>query len=450
MAENYDIVILGTGPAASRIAAECAERFRVAIVDSREIGGTCALRGCNPKKVFVRAAELVDWAQRSDGELANSGEVAIDWHKLVEFKRTFTDPVPEKSEASFRKKGIAVYQAPAKFVGPQTLSVGGAQLTAERIVVCTGAEPVRLPFPGAEHVTYSDQFLELDFLPQRVLFIGGGYISFEFAHVAHRAGSNVRMLEREDRVLRGFEEELVDKLLDHSREIGIAIETDAEVSEVEKTSEGDFQVTVDQGGKKTTYRADLVVHGAGRVPAIAALDLKAAGVDANRQGIVVNEYLQSVSNPHVYAAGDVAATDQPKLTPVANQEGRAVALNLLEGNKHRPDYGVVPRVVFTVPALASIGLTEAEAHEQGRRFSVESGEMTEWSSIRKIGGKCAWYKLLIDAETNEFCGAHLLAPQAAETINLFALAMKFHLTAQQMKSVLFVFPTFAHDVRSMT
>jgi len=449
MPQNFDIVLLGTGPSSSRIAEACAKKFRVAVVDKRAVGGECALRGCNPKKVFVRAAELVDRTKRSQGKLIGSCDATIDWPTLIAFKRTFTDPVPPKTREKYEQQGITVFQDAARFIGSQTLAIGDQQITADRIVICTGANPAPLNIEGEDLLTYSDEFMEPDELPQRLLFVGGGYISFEFAHVAARAGADVTIIDRNPRPLKGFEPDLVDRLVDYSRSIGIEVELNTEIRRIDKSSGGECIVTVATGDDERQVIVDAVLHGAGRAPSIDGLDLDAANIEADEHGIRVNEFLQSVSNPHVYAAGDVVASDQPKLTPVANQQGRVVSLNLRGRNKHKPDYGVVPKVVFTVPALASIGLTEEQATERNLNFEIRGGDMSNWTSIKKIGADCAAYKVLVDKQSDRILGAHLLAPDAAETINLFAFAMKFQHTAKELKSVLFTFPTFCADVRNM-
>jgi len=316
-------------------------------------------------------------------------------------------------------------------------------------VICSGLRPMPLEFRGAEHLVHSDEFLETDQLPERIVFVGGGYISFEFAHVAIRAGAQVRIVEQADRPLLRFESDLVERLVEHSRKIGIQIDVKTQVQRVEKQADGSYRVHVSGDGKDRPIEADMVVHGAGRTPALDELDPATGDVKLDRHGIEVNKYLQSVSNPHVYAAGDVAASGQPKLTPVANEEGRTVAMNLRDGNQHLPDYGAVPAAVFTVPALASVGISEAEAIKRGINFEIKRGDMSSWNSIRKVGGIAADYKILLDSNSKQILGAHLLGPHAAESINLFALAMKFNLTQRDLKSVLIVFPTFSSDVRQM-
>ncbi len=203
------------------------------------------------------------------------------------------------------------------------------------------------------------------------------------------------------------------------------------------------------GGASESFKADLAVHGAGRAPNTGSLDLEAGNIRFGPRGIEVNEYLQSISNPAVYAAGDVAATGAPPLSPVATEEGRVLAHNLLESDQRKPEYGPVATVVFSVPALAAVGLREDQARQQGLQFSVQAGDRSDDNSMKKVGAKHARYKVLIEEPSGRILGAHLLGPDAAETINLFALAIKCGLTARDLKSTLFAFPTFGYDVRGM-
>ncbi len=319
MLRTFDLVVIGTGAAASTVAYECRKAgWEVAIIDSRPFGGTCALRGCDPKKVLVGVAEVVDSSKRLLSRGVTS-EASIDWSALMRFKRTFTEPVPENREKGFLSAGIPACHGRAHFVDQISVAVGEDILSAKHVVIATGARPATLNIPGEEHVTFSDEFLELDKLPQRIVFIGGGYISFEFAHVASQAGAKATIVHRGRRPLAGFDPDLVDQLAQATRELGIDLRLNAAVLGIEKTS-SHLSVTVSAGNKQQTIEADMVVHGAGRVPEIQDLGLEKAGVKSSDKGVVVNEYLQSVSNPQVYAAGDAAASGGPPLTPVAGLE----------------------------------------------------------------------------------------------------------------------------------
>jgi glutathione reductase (NADPH) len=447
---ELDLLIFGSGPAASRVAEKCSEAgWRIGIVDPRPFGGTCALRGCNPKKVLVRAAELYDWISRAEHTGVRVEEATIDWAELIRFKRTFTDSVTGGKEKSFREAGIAMFHGHPRFISPDRVVVDDQEITSRKFVIATGAVPATLDIPGEELMTTSDELLELEQLPRRVLFVGGGYVAFEFAHVAVRAGAEVTIAEAAERPLARFEPELVDCLVDRSRELGIDVQTSAKVQSIERGDSGELLVTLAVDDRERTVRADLVVHGAGRVPNTYGLDLEAGDIHFGPGGITVNEFQQSVSNPQVYAAGDVANTEAPPLSPVANHEARLLAENLLDGNQHRSDCGPVATVVFTVPALASVGMGEDQAKQRELDYTVKAGDRSNRNAMKKVGATHARYKVLVENGTDVILGAHLLGPDAAETINLFALAIKHGITASGIKSTLLAFPTFAHEVREM-
>lgn len=449
MTKKFDLVVLGTGSAASGVAAQCRQAgWQVAIVDSRPFGGTCALRGCDPKKVLVGAAEVMDWNQRLQGKGIRAEQARIEWPELMRFKRSFTEPVPKHRQESFAQAGIVAFHGRARFVGPTAVRVGKDVLEAHHVVVATGMKPLDLKIPGAEHLTTSDQFLELDALPPRIIFIGGGYISFEFAHVAARAGARVTILHRGPRPLPRFDPELVAQLVERTRKLGIDVQLQTEAEEIESAS-GRFSVRASTAGRTRTFAAEMVVHGAGRVPAIDDLDLATAGIESEPRGVKVNDYLQSVSNPAVYAAGDAAASGGAPLTPVAGYEGRIVAANLLEGNHHKPDYRAIPSVVFTLPPLASVGLQEQAARAQGLRFRSNHQETSAWYSSRRMGEECSGFKVLIEEGSERILGAHLLGHHAEEIINLFALAMHAEVRARELKEMFTAYPTQASDVRYM-
>src|SRR5438552_7871428 len=447
---TFDLIVIGSGSAAQNIASRCrAAGWSVAMIDKRPFGGTCALRGCDPKKVLVSAAAAVDAARALADKGIHPDGLALDWRALMRFKRTFTDPVPAALRASLSRAGNETFAGVARFVGPARLSVDNEAVEATRAVaVATGAVPMPLPIEGAEHVVISDDFLELDALPSSIAFIGGGYVSFEFAHVAARAGAKVTIVHRGARPLEQFDPDLVDRLVARTRDLGIDVRLATDVRRVEAAGGRRRVVAADASGE-VVVEADLVVHGAGRVPDLEDLDLKAAGVQYSRAGIALNEYLQSVSNPMVYAAGDCADSGGPPLTPVAAYEGRVVAANLLDGNHTRAEYGAVPSVVFTIPPLARVGFDEEEARRRQLRFSVRHEDTSGWHSSQRAGERYSAFKLLIEEGTDRILGAHLLGPQADETINLFTLAMRAGMPAAQLKEMLWAYPTHASDIQYM-
>src|SRR6202163_4676363 len=424
MISAFDVIAIGTGSAASAVVSRCRDAgWQVAIVDSRPFGGTCALRGCDPKKVLVGAAEAVDWTRRMKGKGIQAAKLQIDWPELMRFKRSFTEPVPKRREDGFEKAGIAAFHGRARFTGPTTVQVGEETLEGRYVVIAVGEVPADLEIPGTEHLTISDQFLELDQLPRRILFIGGGYIAFEFAHVAARVGAQVMILHRGRRPLPRFEPDLVDQLVERTRELGIAVHLRTEAIGIERSS-SQLTVRALSSGQAATFETDMVVHAAGRVPEINDLNLEAVGIEWDKRGVRVNEFLQSVSIPGVYAAGDAAASGGAPLAPVASYEGSIVAANLLKGNHQRPHYLGIPSVVFTIPPLAAVGLGERGAREQNLEFRVNTEMTSTWYSSRRVAETHSGYKVLVEKGTDRILGAHVLGSEAGEVINLFALAIR--------------------------
>lgn len=448
MGKNYDLVVLGTGVAATTAAFRCRSAgWRVAIVDHLPFGGTCALRGCDPKKVLVGIAEALDQARRLRGKGIGGGEPLIDWRQLIAFKRSFTDPVPSQRETEFARNGIDAFHGRGRFIGPQTIEVADQTLEARFILIATGAVPMRLGIAGEEHLASSTDFLQLEELPKRLVFAGGGFIAQEFSHIAARAGAAVVVLEQSDRLLGPFDRDLVSWLQAKSAALGIDIRLNARVEAIEKSADG-FRVTVLSDGAKATLDADLAVHAAGRVPDLELLDLRAGKVAQESRRPALNEFLQSTSNPSVYAAGD-AASSGPPLTPVAHHDGAVVAANMLQGNHQRPNYEGVPSVVFTTPPLARVGLLEDEARRRNLRYRIRHEKTSGWYTARRVNEDCSGFKLLIDQDTERILGAHLIGPHAEEVINIFGLAIRMGLSVDQVKTTIFGYPTAGSDIGYM-
>lgn len=449
MERKFDLVVIGTGAAGSTAAYKCRQAgWNVAIIDARPFGGTCALRGCDPKKVLVGAAEVIDWVSRIEGKGVSIQESRIDWLALMRFKKTFTEPVPDKMEKSYAKAGISPFRGRAHFTDHTTVQVEDEKLVGRFVLIASGAMPGPLGIPGESYVTTSDRFLELEQLPQKIVFIGGGYISFEFAHIAARAGAQATILHRGPRPLEKFDADLVSQLVQATNEIGADVHVKTEVKVVEK-GENDLVVHSLSHEAKQDFTAALVVHGAGRVAEIDDLDLDKAGVDRDKKGVLVNEFLQSVSNPAVYAAGDAAVTGGPRLTPVASMEGHVAASNMLNGNQRKTNYSGIPTVIFTTPPLASVGLMEEDARRRGLKFNVKHEETSGWYSSRRVNLKTSGFKVIREDGTGRILGAHILGEHAEEVINIFGLAIRNGLTATDLKTMIYAYPTSCSDVSYM-
>jgi len=383
------------------------------------------------------------------GKGISSPVPTLVWPEMIRFKHTFVDGGPASNERSFTEAGIRAIQGRAHFVGPTSMRVEDETVVARHVVIAAGARHAPLGIPGEEYLTTSTRFLDLEQLPRRVVFVGGGYIAFEFAHVAARADAEVSILHRGDRPLERFDGDLVAQLLQATRDLGVDLRVRTTVTAIEKRG-NELIVHAEAAGEVTEVAADLVVHAAGRVPEIDDMALDAAGVErAEGGGVAVNEYLQSVSNPAVYAAGDAVASGGFPLTPVAGMQGRVVAANLLSGNTRAPNYDGIPTVVFTTPPLVAVGLDEETAQAQGLRFTTHQEDTSGWYTSRRVALPHSGFKVLVEDGTDRILGAHLLGIHAEEIINIFALAVRTGLSASDLKEMVFTYPTSAYDIRYM-
>ncbi len=447
MARSYDIVIIGGGNAGFGVSAVAAEAGKkIAFVEERDFGGTCPNRGCTPKKVLVAAAQALHEIETAKVHGIEVSKPTLDWAKLIDRERAMIAPLPERLEGLAKKRGD-VFKGHARFTGRNSISVGGAALEAEHVVIATGSKPRPLPIPGAELLITSDEVLSERVLPREVVFIGGGVIAMEFSHVYARAGAKVTILEVTPGVLPGLDTDAVAEIRKESERIGIAIKTDVTVKEIRRAGQR-FRVTYAHEGHDTAIDADRVVNGAGRVANVDQLDLTAGGVKHDGVRIEVDPYLRSVSNPAVWVCGD-ALVISAQLSPLATYEGQIVGRNIVRGPKEKPDYRSAPSCVYTVPALASVGLTEEQAKAKGLKVKISVNDMRDWFSGRTYGESVAWAKVLIEEGSGRIVGAHIVGHSGEELIHLFALAMKHGITAGQLEESVFAFPTFSADVKSM-
>ncbi|MBE0418087.1 MAG: NAD(P)/FAD-dependent oxidoreductase [Coriobacteriia bacterium] len=338
-----------------------------------------------------------------------------------------------------RASGITVINGRARLSSRSSVQVSGVEYRFEDLAVAAGATPVELGIPGSDRMTTSEQFLDIDELPDSVIFIGGGYVSFELAWLARRAGSEVTIVHRSTDVLRAFDPDLTSALLAHYESQGIRIVTDAPAIEIRENR--DLLEVVTPGA---VFEAKMVVHGAGRAAAVSKLELERADVAYGPQGIKVSRQLRSITNPKVWAAGDVADLGEP-LTPVASHQGSIVADNILGADRDF-DPPPVPTVVFSDPPLASVGVTVREARSNASHSVVES-DMGSWFTQARIGNSIALARVIEDRESGAILGAHLLGIGADEFINLFALAIGTGATVQQVEAILWAYPTVASDIK---
>ncbi|EPR4687185.1 TPA: NAD(P)/FAD-dependent oxidoreductase [Listeria innocua] len=441
---TYDVVIIGSGASGTAVAFEAqAAGLKVAIVEERSWGGTCVLRGCDPKKVLVGAAEARNLSTRLRGKGIKEA-ATISWTDLMAFKETFVEDVPESRLESFQEAGIETFFGPASFQNENTLQVGNDILSAKKIVIATGATPNTLKVEGQEHIQTSDDFLSLEKLPDSVVFIGGGYISFEFASIALAAGRDVHIIHHNSEPLKKFDPDFVAALVATLKEEGIHFHFDTDITKINKNGE---KLHI-EGKNGFSLETDLIIGATGRTPNIAHLALDKANIDYTKKGITVNEKLQTPNHPHIYACGDVAATKGAPLTPVVSMEAALVAKNILGGNE-KIDYPAIPSVVFTSPKLASIGISMEEANANPEKYQIKNHDTTNWYTYRRTNEKIALAKIIEDRETGQIKGAHFLSEEADYMINYIAILMKANLTLADLQSVIFAYPSPASDLTAL-
>lgn len=450
MEQSYDVIVLGAGNAGMAPAGMAKEAGKsVLVIDGRDFGGTCALRGCVPKKVLVAAGEALNIIQDASEHKIDASFNTIDWPALIERKQTFVEGVPQMFEDSLTGRNIDIAHGAAKFTGANQIQVNGATVLGGQFVIATGSAPRNLPIPGFEHAIDSDAILELSQRPARLVYIGAGVIGLEFAHVYARAGTKVTILEVADTALAAMESDIVAALVEESARIGIDIHTGVATKSIEPSGSG-FQVTYEDGGKSVSIDCDVVANGAGRVAVVVDLDLDAAGIDHDGPVIALNENLQSVSNPAVFVAGDANAASGSQLSPVASYEGRIVGNNIVNPDAPQTaDYLTVPRCVFTTPAMASVGYSRQEAEAKGLKFQVKFNDLKDWRSAKTYAERAAISKVLIEDGSERILGAHLLGHGAPETIHIFALAMKHDISAAELRNTVYAYPTFTSDIKNM-
>ncbi|TPI69297.1 NAD(P)/FAD-dependent oxidoreductase [Mesorhizobium sp. B2-8-9] len=446
--EKYDVVILGGGNAGMGVTvATRAAGLSVAIVEARDLGGTCPNRGCTPKKVLVAAAHALDEIARAGDHAIRIEPPRLDWRGLIERERDIIRDIPSRLSGLMAKRGVDVIYGEAAFVASNAIRVGSREFEARNIVIATGSKPRPMPIPGSEFLTTSDDVLSDPTLPRAVVFIGGGVIAFELAHVYARAGVEVTILEALPQLLGSFDEDAVALLLGESERFGISIHTKAWVKKIEKV-DGRLRVSFAKDGAEYRVDADRAVNCAGRVANVEGLDL-GAGVIVHREGrIEIDDHLRSRSNPDVYVCGD-AVWNSPQLSPIATYEGGIVGRNIVDGPKHRPDYGHIPASLYSIPAVATVGLTEAKARERGFIINVRSNDMQGWLSARTYAEPVAWSKIIVEETTDRILGAHLVGHAGEELIHIFALAMRHGITARELSEMVCAFPTFTADIRNM-
>jgi glutathione reductase (NADPH) len=447
-AERYDVVIIGGGSAGIGATGPVRRAgLSVAMIEARDLGGTCPNRGCTPKKVLVAAGQALHDIQRASVHQIAVGQPKLDWAALIAREKDMIKDIPENLAHAMARRKVEVIKGYGSFAGPDTVRVGDRTLHAGHIVIAGGSKPRPLSIPGAQHMVTSDDMLSESRRPGSVIFIGGGVISLEFGHVYARAGSSVTILEALPQLLPAMDTDAVARLQAESERIGLQIRTGVRIERIEASGRR-FRVVFTHDGIEKATEADWVVNGAGRIADVEGLGLAAGQIDHDNGRIATDSYLRSTSNPRVYICGDAVPTS-PQLSPIATYEGDLVGRNIVDGPKHSPEYAGIATAVYTVPALAAVGLTEAAVKAKGLQAEVHVNDMYDWFSARTYAETVAWSKIIVDRGSDRILGAHFVGHAGHELVNIFGLAMKFGVSASALREHVYTYPTFASDIKHM-
>jgi len=441
---DFDMITIGAGSggvASSRRSGSYGAR--VAICEELRVGGTCVLRGCVPKKLLVYGAQFADAFADAAGFGWTVPLPSFDWSALIAAKDKEIGRLSEIYIGMLKNSGVEIIDGHAAVVDPHTVEVAGRNYTAENILIATGSWPETPDIPGIEHVISSNEALDLERLPRRIVIVGGGYIAVEFAGIFNGFGSEVVEIIRREQVLRGFDEDLRVHLGEEMRGRGIDLRSSTQVGRIDKTP-GGYRVTTNAGGRIET---DCVMYATGRKPNTKRLGLAEIGVEMTENGAVVVDEWQRSTVKNIYAVGDV--TDRINLTPVAIAEGRAIAETLFNDNPIRMDHSDVPSAVFSNPPIGTVGLSEDAAR---RRYSEIDIYQTRFRPMKNtLSGRAerTFMKLVIDAATERVVGCHMLGPDAPEIIQGLAVAVKCGATKRQFDQTIGIHPSAAEEFVTM-
>jgi len=384
----------------------------------------------------VSTVELFLRARRGK-ELGITGaeNLGLDWRSVIERKDQIVASWSKSKESTPEALGITVLRGKAVFAGPHEIAVNGKSCSAEKIIIATGSRPARPPIPGAERGITSDELIHLKERPQRVVVIGGGFIGLEFGFALAWAGSEVTILQSGPQIGPALDDEIRELLLEAAKEAGITVVTNIKVTRIaaDNTVEGEII------GRKEKFPADTVLLATGRPSNVEPLNPQGAGIELDRSGVKVNEYLQSVSAPHIYAVGDAAGKHQH--SPVAWYEGPIAAHNALRGNERKVDFSVFPSAIFTIPAIGQVGLTEKEALNRGlkARVSKLSYDSNPAAGVRNETD--GMVKVVYEEETDRILGVHVIGAHAEDIVQIAAVAMRGGLKKSEVGAMHYVFPT---------
>ncbi|MBK3472365.1 glutathione-disulfide reductase [Pseudomonas carnis] len=446
MAYDFDLYVIGAGSGGVR-AARFAAGFgaKVAVAESRYLGGTCVNVGCVPKKLLVYGAHFAEDFEQASGFGWSLGEANFDWATLIANKDREINRLNGIYRNLLVNSGVTLHEGHARLVDAHQVEINGERFTARHILIATGGWPQIPEIPGREHAIGSNEAFFLKELPKRVLVVGGGYIAVEFAGIFHRLGAQTSLLYRGDLFLRGFDGSVRKHLQEELTKRGLDLQFNADIERIDKQADGSLKATLKDG---RVLEADCVFYATGRRPMLDNLGLENTGVKLDERGFVAVDDLYQTAEPSILAIGDVIGRVQ--LTPVALAEGMAVARRLFKPEQYRPvDYANIATAVFSLPNIGTVGLTEEDARKNGHNVQIFESRFRPMKLTLTDCQEKTLMKLVVDADTDKVLGCHMVGPDAGEIVQGLAIALKAGATKQHFDETIGVHPTAAEEFVTM-
>jgi glutathione reductase (NADPH) len=442
---DFDLFVIGAGSGGVRAARIAAKHgARVAVAEEYRVGGTCVIRGCVPKKLFVYASKFAEDFEDAVGYGWTSEKVAFDWATLLENKDKEIDRLNKAYIRNLEASGAELIQERAVLVDPHNVQLAsGRKISARIILVATGATPfVPQHLPGRELAITSNEAFHLERLPRRIVIVGGGYIAVEFAGIFNGLGVETVLIYRGEQILRGFDDEVRNHVAAEMKKKGIDIRLHSDVARLDRSGDG-VRVTLTDG---TAFGAGEAMFATGRIANVAGLGLEHVGIHATAHGAIPVDARSQTSVPSIYAVGDV--TNRVNLTPVAIREGHAFADTVFGGKDVVVDHTLVPTAVFSQPEIGTVGMTEAQARAKG---AVDIYKTSFKPMKHTLSGRDErmFMKLVVDQASDRVLGCHIIGPDAGEMAQLLGIAITCGATKAQFDATLAVHPTAAEELVTM-
>lgn len=446
MAYDFDLFVIGAGSGGVR-AARFAAGFgaRVAVAESRYLGGTCVNVGCVPKKLLVYGAHFAEDFEHAKGFGWTLGAPEFNWSTLIANKDREIQRLNDIYRKLLLDSGVTLVEGHAKLTGPNGIEIDGKHYSAERILIATGGWPQVPDVPGREHAITSNEAFHLEALPKRIVVVGGGYIAVEFASIFNGLGAQTTLAYRGELFLRGFDGGVRTHLHEELVKHGVDVRFNCDIARIDKQADGSLTVTLKDGG---TLDTDCVFYATGRQPMLDNLGLENVDVKLDKHGYIqVDEHYQS-SEASILALGDVIGGVQ--LTPVALAEGMAIARRLFKPEQYRPvDYNHIPTAVFSLPNIGTVGLTEEQALEEGYSIQVFESRFRPMKLTLTDDQERTFMKLIVDSASDRVLGCHMVGPDAGEIVQSLAVALKAGATKRVFDDTMGVHPTAAEEFVTM-